>query len=172
MDLRTPLKRQDSRRGVTLLEVVVCLVVLGLFVTGFVRHLSGNAAARTRLAEREKAEGVARAVRALLAAEDPWAAPATRSLTLDAAGNQAEPGPSSYEVRVTGSVLCGGGAMPIDNAATVLPGGCAGGQSAVRRWNVAVHFTTRYAESERDSVTSVVDLDGGSPPITPLGSLP
>jgi prepilin-type N-terminal cleavage/methylation domain-containing protein len=171
MDLRTSLRRLQSRRGITLLEVVVCLAVLGLFVSGFVRHLSGNAGARSRLADRERAEGVARAVRALLAAEDPWTAPAFRSLTLDAHANPTAPSALAYEVRISGSVLCGGGWMPVDNAVS-SPGGCPDEQRALRRWHVSVDYPTLYAETQRDTVTSVVDLHGANSPTHPLGSLP
>ena len=163
MGRRAALSRaRRCRRGMTLLEVVVCLAVLGLFATGFIRHLSGTAASRGRLAEREKAEGVARIVRALLSAEDPWTAPAERSLALDDAGNPALPGPRTYEVRISGSALCVGGASPADNAALPPPGGCAGGVRAVRRWHVVVAFPTLYTDARRDSVVSILDVESGS----------
>jgi prepilin-type N-terminal cleavage/methylation domain-containing protein len=168
MGRRASLKLPGCRRGMTLLEVVVCLAVLGLFVTGFVRHLGGTAAASSRLAERDTAVGVARVVRALLAAEDPWAAPASRALTLDAAGNPAPPGPGAYTVRIAGSVLCAGGAMPLDNPELPPPGGCAGGRRAVRRWRVTVGYATAYAAAERDSVVTMVDVDAVLTPSTPL----
>lgn len=172
MDRGAPLNRLGCR-GVTLLEVVVCLAVLGLFVTGFVRHLAGTAAANARLAEREKAESVARGVRALLAAEDPWAAPASRSLTLDAFGDPTTPGPNAYTVRISGTALCAGAAIPLDNPALPPPGGCPGGQRAARRWQISVAYASLYADTRQDSVVGVLDVDAPvHPSSTPFGSIP
>ena len=157
--MRLPL---SCRRGTTLLEVVACLAVLGLFVTGFVRHLGGAAASASRLAERTAAEEAARGVRALLSAEDPWAAPATRTFSLSADGSFAPPGGGAYDVRIDGTVVCSGGVMPADNPAAPVPGACADGARAVRRWHVALSYATRYTEAGRDSVTSELDVDAGS----------
>lgn len=160
MDKRTALRLPlTCRRGTTLLEVVACLAVLGLFVTGFVRHLGGTAASGSRLAERTEAEEAARGVRALLSAEDPWAAAATRTFSIAADGSSAPPGAGAYDVRIDGSVVCSGGVMPADNQAASPPGACADGARAVRRWHVALSYATRYTDAGRDSVTSDLDLD-------------
>jgi hypothetical protein len=172
MDPRTALSLPARcRSGTTLVEVVVCLAVLGLFVTGFVRHLGGTAASSARLAERTKAEEVARAVRALLSAEDPWSAPAGRNLSLSSDGTPAAAGAASYDVRIEGSARCAGGAMPADNPAAPPPGGCPDAVRALRHWHIAVSFPARYADAGRDSVTSDVDVDASSPTATSTGSL-
>ena len=162
--------RLRCRRGTTLLEVVACLAVLGLFVTGFVRHLGGAAASGSRLAERTAAEEAARGVRALLSAEDPWAAPATRTFSIAADGNPAPPGAGAFDVRIDGTVLCTGGDMPADNASASAPL-CGDGTRAVRRWHVAVSYPTRYTEAGRDSVISDLDVDAGSPNSPSTGAL-
>lgn len=163
MDQRTAVRLPlRCRRGTTLLEVIACLAVLGLFVTGFVRHLGGAAASASQLAERTAAEEAARGVRALLSAEDPWAAPATRTLSIAADGSSAPPGGGAYDVRIDGTVVCSGALMPADNPAASVPGSCADGARAVRRWHVAVSYVTRYTEAGRDSVTSELDVDAGS----------
>ena len=166
--MRLPLR---CRRGTTLLEVVACLAVLGLFVTGFVRHLGGAAASASQLAERTAAEEAARGVRALLSAEDPWAAAATRTFRVAADGRAASPGAGAYDVRIDGTVQCSGGLMPADNQAASVPGSCADGARAVRRWHVAVSYATRYTEAGRDSVTSELDVDAGSPTSASTGEL-
>lgn len=172
MDQRTAVRLPlRCRRGTTLLEVIACLAVLGLFVTGFVRHLGGAAASASRLAERTAAEEAARGVRALLSAEDPWAAPATRTFEVAADGSAAPAGAGAYDVRIDGTVVCSGGVMPADNPATPVPGSCADGTRAVRRWRVAVSYVTRYTEAGRDSVTSELDVDAGSPTATWAGAL-
>lgn len=160
------------RRGTTLLEAVVCLAVLGLFLTGFVRHLGGTAAAGSRLAERTAAEGVASQVRALLSAEDPWAAPDARTFSLGSDGLPAEPGAASYDVRVDGSARCVGPPTPADNALGPATGRCADGSRAVRRWHVTVSWDTRYSEPGRDSVTTDLDVDSGLSTATTGALLP
>jgi hypothetical protein len=166
--VRLPL---TCRRGTTLLEVIACLAVLGLFVTGFVRHLGGAAAAGSRLAERTAAEEAARGVRALLSAEDPWAAPVARTFSLTADGSSAPSGAGAYDVRIDGTVVCSGGVMPADNEAASVPGSCADGTRAVRRWHVALSYATRYTEAGRESVTSELDMDAGSRAAASTGAL-
>ncbi|HEU4557580.1 MAG TPA: hypothetical protein VFS20_07010 [Longimicrobium sp.] len=172
MDPRASLTPAPARcrRGTTFLEVLVCLAVLGLVVTGFVRHLGGASATRARLAEREKAEGAARGVRALLSAEDPWGAPESRTLLLGADGAPPGVGEDTYEARIDGSTVCDA-AAPRDNALAAAPGSCPGGARAVRRWTVVLSYTSRYSADGRDSITTTLDMDAASPPGGAAGAL-
>jgi prepilin-type N-terminal cleavage/methylation domain-containing protein len=150
--------RRDCR-GTTLIEVVVCLALLGIVCLGFTDFAAANAATDAELRERAAAERALSAALALLSVEDPWVAPGTRGYSVASDGTGAPTGPGTLDVTVAGAVLCEGGASPPDNSLAPAPGGCPGGVRALRRWTVEVAYPASFREGGRDTLRAVLDVD-------------
>lgn len=147
-----------DEKGHTLVELLICLALISLLITTFSSTAVDSARADMYLADQVRAERVLAGVRSFLAAEDPWAAPASRSYSLDAAGNAVPASATSYDVTITATGVCSGWAYPLDNQAEPAePGGCAA-QTALRRWEVVVSYPSRTDASGRRTVVGWTDV--------------
>lgn len=148
-----------DRRGTTLIEVVVCLALLGIVCLGFTDFAAANASTDAELQERALAQRALSAAVTLLSVEDPWAAPATRRYSIAGDGSSAPPGPSTLDVTVAGTILCEGGGSPPEGPPGSAPGGCPGEVRALRRWTVEVAYPASFRDGGRDTLHTTLDMD-------------
>ncbi|HEX7242463.1 MAG TPA: prepilin-type N-terminal cleavage/methylation domain-containing protein [Longimicrobiaceae bacterium] len=162
MDPFTPVtgrtRRRDTR-GTTLIEIVVCLALLGIVCLGFTDFAAANAATDAELQERAVAERVLSEAVTILSVEDPWGGPETRRYSIAGDGGSAPPGPATLDVTVAGTVLCEGRPSPPDNSLASAPGSCPGGVRALRRWTVEVAYPASFREGGRDTLRTTLDMD-------------
>jgi type II secretory pathway pseudopilin PulG len=144
MDTRTQVNRRPDC-GATLLEVVICLIVLGLVLAAFGDNVQRAVAAETMLEERGTAEELMTEVRAMLAAEDPFVGPRIRSYSRA----------DGVSARASAVVLCSGPELGVDDGSSPT---CANGSAPVRRWTITVRFPSTTTTAARDSLVSVMDV--------------
>ena len=128
---------RSARAGMTLYEMVVAILLLGVALHPLLSTLSSNTRISTDRQARLDAERVLRNEVALLAAADPATLPAERDYRADRTGRAVPEG--SFRVTVRRSVRCGLGSAPPDNASAPPPAGCAAG-GAVADYTVSVAF--------------------------------
>jgi hypothetical protein len=158
MDTRTSMT--NAPRGTTLLEIVICLVVLALVLGVFGEQVQGTIAAETMLSERSGADRLLGEVRALLTAEDPFSGPADRTYsTLD-----------GVTATAAAAILCAEPGLPPDNG--LESSLCANGERPVRRWSIQVVYPVTTGAGTSDTLRSTVDVASpasGSGWSTPAG---
>lgn len=124
----TPRNRIRDRRGMTVVEVMISLVVLSVATVGLMQMLSASSYNSIDRRSYEMAQHIMANEVERLRVTGPWpmSADATPSITLqlDEHGKRLTSGTGKYQLYLARETQCNGGTWMRDNFEPIPPGGC------------------------------------------------